>query len=120
MEETTFPTDSADAFQALSDPKRLRILELLREGELCVCELTDALGVGQSLLSFHLKTLRDAGLVRGRRDGRWVHYSLDREALRELRGRLGRLLGAAESSGSSPDAHGDTGGREAIGARRCC
>lgn len=120
MEKTTPHAEAADAFQALSDPKRLRILELLREGERCVCELTDALGVGQSLLSFHLKTLRDAGLVRGRRDGRWVHYSLDRQALHDVRGRLGHLLGAAESSGSGPDARRDAGGWEAVGARRCC
>lgn len=70
--------------KALSDEKRLRILEQLAAGERCVCELTDALEAGQSLLSFHLKTLKDAGLVSDRRAGRWVHYSINVEALAEL------------------------------------
>jgi len=71
-------------FHALSDEKRLRILEILRAGECCVCDLTEALDVRQSLLSFHLKTLRDAGLVIDRKEGRWVHYSLSRETLAEM------------------------------------
>jgi ArsR family transcriptional regulator, arsenate/arsenite/antimonite-responsive transcriptional repressor len=70
--------------KALSDEKRLRILEQLAGGERCVCDLTDALEAGQSLLSFHLKTLKDAGLVSDRRAGRWVHYSINAEALAEL------------------------------------
>lgn len=78
-------------FQALSDGNRLRILERLRGGERCVCELADELDLGQSLLSFHLKTLREAGLVRARRDGRWMHYRLEAGALRPLRSFLERL-----------------------------
>lgn len=70
--------------KAIADEKRLRIVSLLAGGERCVCELQDALGAGQSLLSFHLKTLKDAGLVTDRREGRWIYYSLDREALGEL------------------------------------
>lgn len=80
-------TDMALAVQrlkALSDEKRLRILAQLAGGERCVCDLTDALDAGQSLLSFHLKTLKDAGLVSDRRAGRWVHYSLNAAALAEL------------------------------------
>lgn len=64
-------------FHALSDPLRVNVLELLRQHELCVCDLCDALGVSQSKLSFHLKTLREAGLVRSRQEGRWIYYSLD-------------------------------------------
>jgi len=71
-------------FQALSDRTRVRILELLRSGEKCVCELIPALGVRQSLLSFHLKTLKNAGLVTDRKEGRWVHYSIDWNGLDEL------------------------------------
>jgi ArsR family transcriptional regulator len=71
-------------FKALSDPHRLRILDRLRGGERCVCDLTDALDAGQSLLSFHLKTLKDAGLVTDRRDGRWSWYTLNAEALEEI------------------------------------
>jgi ArsR family transcriptional regulator len=70
--------------QALSDPHRLRILDRLRGGERCVCELTDVLDTGQSLLSFHLKVLRDAGLVTARREGRWMHYALDTGILETL------------------------------------
>jgi ArsR family transcriptional regulator len=66
----------AALFHALSDPRRLRILDLLRAGEQCVCDLQSALDCGQSLLSFHLKTLRDAGLVATRREGRWAYYQL--------------------------------------------
>ncbi len=68
-------------FHALSDPTRLEIVTLLSHGERCVCDLTDALDAAQSRLSFHLRTLKDAGLVTDRKDGRWVHYSLNREAL---------------------------------------
>ena len=71
-------------FKALSDPHRLRILDRLRAGERCVCDLTDALDAGQSLLSFHLRTLKDAGLVSDRREGRWSYYELNAEALEEL------------------------------------
>lgn len=70
--------------KALSDEKRIHILTQLAAGERCVCELTETLDVGQSLLSFHLKTLKDAGLVTDRRAGRWVYYSLNCDALAEL------------------------------------
>ena len=67
-------------FHALSDPRRLRILDLLRGGEQCVCDLQADLDIGQSLLSFHLKTLRDAGFVTMRKEGRWSHYQLAESA----------------------------------------
>jgi ArsR family transcriptional regulator len=77
--------------KALSDPNRLRIVDRLRAGERCVCDLTDALDEGQSLLSFHLRILKDAGLVRDRRDGRWAFYTLDAAALREVEAFVGSL-----------------------------
>jgi len=64
-------------FHALSDPLRVKVLELLRHRELCVCDLCEYLGTSQSKLSFHLKTLKEAGLVRSRQEGRWIYYSLD-------------------------------------------
>jgi ArsR family transcriptional regulator len=73
----TVPTLVVSGFQALSDPLRLQVLELLRSQELCVCELCDRLGTSQSKLSFHLKSLKEANLVRGRQEGRWVYYSLN-------------------------------------------
>jgi ArsR family transcriptional regulator len=73
-----------ELFHALSDETRLEIIELLRKGERCVCELTDTLDAAQSRLSFHLRVLKDAGIVRDRKDGRWVHYKLDAEAFEEM------------------------------------
>ncbi len=64
-------------FRSLSDPLRLQVLEMLRSQELCVCDLRDRLGVSQSKLSFHLKTLKEANLVRSRHQGRWIYYSLN-------------------------------------------
>ena len=62
----------------MSDPIRLQVLELLRTKELCVGELCDALGgIAQSKLSFHLKVLKQAGLIVGRQEGRWVYYRLN-------------------------------------------
>ena len=74
----------ADLCHALSDGTRLRILAMLREGERCVCELQDDLDVAQSRLSFHLKVLREAGLVSDRREGRWSYYAIVPAALAEL------------------------------------
>jgi ArsR family transcriptional regulator len=71
-------------FHALSDETRLQLLELLRDGEQCVCDLTDALDAAQSRLSFHLKTLKDAGLVTDRKQGRWVYYALNPEAFEDV------------------------------------
>jgi ArsR family transcriptional regulator len=81
------PTDLlrlARVFHALSDETRLCLVAMLRGGERCVCDLTAALDAGQSRLSFHLKTLKDAGLVQDRRDGRWSYYSLVPGALEGL------------------------------------
>lgn len=73
----TVPSIIISGFHALSEPLRIQVLELLRQRELCVCDLCDALGVTQSKLSFHLKTLKEAGLVCPRQDGRWIYYSLN-------------------------------------------
>jgi ArsR family transcriptional regulator len=81
----------AQRFYALGDEIRLEVLGLLRGGERCVCELTAHLELAQSRLSFHLKVLKDAGLVSHRREGRWSYYALDAEALRELEAFLGRV-----------------------------
>src|SRR5437660_11699403 len=86
MSATTLPDigRAAQRFHALSDETRLEIVRLLSHGERCVCELQGALDAAQSRLSFHLKTLKDAGLVSDRRRGRWVYYALTRAALAEL------------------------------------
>jgi len=64
-------------FKALSDKTRLRILKLLEHGELCVCEIVAALDTIQPKISFHLTTLKEAGLIRDRKHGKWIHYFLD-------------------------------------------
>ena len=71
-------------FHALSDATRISILLMLRGGELCVCELQDELDAAQSRLSFHLRVLREAGLVTDRREGRWSYYQIVPEALAEV------------------------------------
>jgi ArsR family transcriptional regulator len=81
------PTDLDRAvalFHALSDATRLSILEMLRGGERCVCELQDELEAAQSRLSFHLRVLKDAGLITDRRDGRWSYYAIAPGALSEV------------------------------------
>ena len=77
-------TDMIAIFKALSEPLRVEVIELLREEEMCVCDLCDRLNVAQSKLSFHLKALKQAGLVRSRQEGRWIYYRLTLSRLVEL------------------------------------
>jgi ArsR family transcriptional regulator len=86
----------ARLFHALSDARRLRIIDLLRGGERCVCDLQADLECAQSLLSFHLKALRDAGLVTARKDGRWIYYALASDGLHHAEEVIG-ALGIARS-----------------------
>jgi ArsR family transcriptional regulator len=64
--------------QAIADSTRVRILVALLRSELCVCELVDALEISQSTLSSHLQVLRQTGMVRTRKEGRWIYYSLEK------------------------------------------
>jgi ArsR family transcriptional regulator len=82
---------AAELFHALSDPIRVRVVSLLIGGERCVCDLMDDLDLAQSRLSWHLKTLSDAGIITGRREGRWNYYSLNKDALVEARELLDEL-----------------------------
>ena len=72
-------------FRALGDETRLRVLETLVTGERCVSDIMDALGLGQSLVSHHLRALREAGLVTVRRDGRRIRYAISEPALAAVR-----------------------------------
>ena len=72
-------------FRALGDETRLRVLEQLIPGERCVADLMESTGLGQSLVSHHLRILREAGLVIDRRDGRWIQYSIAEPALAACR-----------------------------------
>jgi ArsR family transcriptional regulator len=75
--QTTSSGTTVAKFKALADPLRLEVIELLRSQEMCVCDLCDRLGIAQSRLSFHLKTLREAGLISARQEGRWIYYRLN-------------------------------------------
>jgi ArsR family transcriptional regulator, arsenate/arsenite/antimonite-responsive transcriptional repressor len=95
------PTDLqslADRLKVLAEPKRLLILNLLMEGIQCNCELGDYLDMGASLISHHLRVLREAGLVdmeRDALDGRWIYYSVNEEALIELNEAFGLFFDPA-------------------------
>lgn len=69
--------DLLNVFKALSEETRLRILKLLENGELCVCDIFTALEISQPKVSFHLNVLKEAGLLKDRKQGRWTHYRLD-------------------------------------------
>jgi len=86
----------ARAFHALADRKRLGIVRLLTDGERCVCELTHVVGAKQPLLSFHLKILREAGLVRKRRRGKWMYYSLNYETIEAMQEIIGSVATGRE------------------------
>lgn len=98
------PTGSAEQtavtalLKALADPIRMDVVQALAGGERCVCELTSSLGLAQSRLSFHLKVMRQAGLISARVEGRWVYYRLEPGAF----GHLSRWLEALENLSQAP------------------
>ncbi len=104
---TTATADAAELFRILSDPTRLEILRRLRRGEHCVCDLMTQLDAAQSRLSFHLKVLKDAGLVADRRDGRWAYYRMVPGALENVQAFIADLT---QDPPSSPD----------MGSQACC
>lgn len=103
MTHTTITNEALAAlFHALSDATRVAIVRRLAGGERCVCDLQDMLDAAQSRLSYHLRTLKDAGIVTDRRAGRWVHYSLAPGALETL----SQFVGDMESAAQEWDAAG--------------
>ena len=98
---------AAALFHALSDPTRLAVLQLLRDGERCVCELQAEIDAAQSRLSFHLKVLKDAGLVRDRKEGRWSYYSLSPNTLGEAHDLVRTLATERPAPGRSLRVFGD-------------
>ena len=86
--------DAAGIFKALGDENRIRILKTLRSGEKCACKLLEELNISQPTLSHHMKILCDAGIVLGRREGKWIHYSICCNGVRQIRGLLKELLSA--------------------------
>lgn len=86
--ESTTIESAAAAFAALGDANRLRVVAALVDGPRCVCELLAEVGVAPNLLSYHLRVLREAGLIIGERRGRWVDYRLDPNRLDLLRSEI--------------------------------
>ena len=84
--------EEARVFKAFCDENRLRILELLRSGEKCACKLLDDLHITQPTLYHHMKILCDAGIVQGRKEGKWVHYSIDPAGAERAKELLARQL----------------------------
>nr|WP_282730821.1 metalloregulator ArsR/SmtB family transcription factor [Methanobacterium alcaliphilum] len=76
--------NQSNVFKAISDPTRLKILYLLQEGELCVCEINTALEKPQSTISHHLTVLKSSGFIKGRKEGVWIHYKLSNPSIIEL------------------------------------
>ncbi len=87
--------------QAIAEPTRARIVALLSHGEHCVCDVGDTLALSPALVSHHLRALRDSGLLRERRSGRWVYYSLDLDALERLRAAITGLLTPTDETAAS-------------------
>ncbi|MDY4041740.1 MAG: metalloregulator ArsR/SmtB family transcription factor [Collinsella sp.] len=98
----------AAACKALGDPRRLQIVRALAAGERCACELLEGVGVAQPTLSHHMKALCASGLVRSRREGKWMFYRLDRDAFDAFRQTIG-ALGRCEPAGEGTDER-----------KRCC
>ena len=82
---------TAAVFKALCDENRIRILKLLTGGEKCACKLLDELSVTQPTLSHHMKILCDSGIVSGRKEGKWTHYSISEKGVEQARGCLRQL-----------------------------
>lgn len=106
MYRSSVPVSSSQnvlLFAALADPTRLALLQLLRSGERRVGELCEETRLAQSLISFHLKTLREAGLLRSRKEGRTIWYSIEIVGIERLR-RLVESLGAQGGDDAARDA----------------
>lgn len=70
---------TAVIFKAFCDENRIRILQLLQDGEKCACKLLEEMNITQPTLSHHMKILCDSGIVEGRKEGKWTHYSISKE-----------------------------------------
>ncbi|MCX6736442.1 MAG: metalloregulator ArsR/SmtB family transcription factor [Candidatus Parcubacteria bacterium] len=81
----------AQTFKVLGGSERIKIIQYLSIGEKCVCEILENLKLPQNLVSYHLGTLRKSNLIIAHREGKWIHYSLNKKSFAELRGFLRKL-----------------------------
>jgi ArsR family transcriptional regulator, arsenate/arsenite/antimonite-responsive transcriptional repressor len=105
---------AVELFKAFADPVRLRLLNLLADGEVCVCHLHEALDLPQSTVSRHLAYLRKRGLVIGRKDGLWVHYRVAKPSGELHR----RLIADLRTCDQSVTAFAED--RQRLSGRTCC
>ena len=110
--------------KAMSDPNRLKIIELLTQGEKCGCHLLEELQVTQPTLSHHMKVLSDCGLVSSYKDGKWQHYSINCEKFKEYKDYIaaitccGSTLGESNAEGCCATKH--QSGTKLQGRTKCC
>lgn len=90
----------AAMFKAFGDENRIQILQLLKDGEKCACHLLEEMKITQPTLSHHMKLLCDAGIVTGRKEGKWMHYSISEKGLREMEEYLAQLIPEKKSEKS--------------------
>lgn len=88
---------TAIIFKAFCDENRIKILQLLSEGEKCACKLLEEMNITQPTLSHHMKILCDSGIIEGRKEGKWMHYSISREGTEYAR-KCFNILTIANSS----------------------
>ncbi len=91
----------AQALQAIAEPTRARIVAFLGHGEHCVCDVGETLALSPALVSHHLRVLKTSGLLRERKAGRWVYYSLELERLAALRAALDGLLTPTDAASAA-------------------
>ncbi len=82
----------ASMFKAFCDENRLQILQLLRDGERCACSILDEMQITQPTLSHHMKILCDSGVVVGRKEGKWMHYSISEDGLENVMNYLNEFM----------------------------
>ena len=92
----------AAMFKAFADESRIQILELLRDGERCACMLLEEMKITQPTLSHHMKILCDSGIVVGRKEGKWMHYSISEAGIGDAMSYLEELKTVSKSSGFLP------------------
>ena len=97
---------TATVFKALGDENRIRILKLLTGGEKCACKLLDELSVTQPTLSHHMKILCDSGIVSGRKEGKWMYYSISEQGAENARNRLRELTTVSVGCKAEPCCEG--------------
>lgn len=86
-------------FKAFCDESRLRIIEQLQRGEMCACNLLEELPISQSTLSHHMKILIESGVVKSRKDGKWVYYSMSLDGIKEAASLLEQLTRIRKGKG---------------------